>query len=52
MHPAPDPAPRAPGRAPFPDADAGVDELMALAEWLRDRRNGPDADRAAPEAAA
>jgi hypothetical protein len=46
FHPSPsDPQPRRDARGFIPDADACVDEFLALAEWLRDRR----ADRASGE---
>jgi hypothetical protein len=39
FHPSPADPPRdRDARAFMPDADACVDELMALAEWLRDHR--------------
>lgn len=36
----------------MPDADACVDELLALAEWLRDRRAGRETGEHGEEAAA
>jgi hypothetical protein len=47
-----DAQPERDARGFIPDADACVDELLALAEWLRDRRTGREVGDSHEDAAA
>jgi hypothetical protein len=52
-HPSPsETRPMRDARGFLPDADACVDELLALSEWLRDRRARPETGDHGEDAAA